>query len=155
MFLEKDFTDYVVSAERIKVFLLAPTGVSAININGTIIHSALNIPTNCRSRNLPKVSDSERCELRNLLSEIQVVIIDEISMVSNITFLCIHQRLCEIFRCNKDKPFVGKIVSVVGDLLQLPPVLLMVHLEKCLVCGVVSNVRINRSYASKAASKNY
>ena len=108
MFLEKDFTDYVVSAERIKVFLLAPTGVSAININGTTIHSALNIPTNCRSRNLPKVPDSERCELRNLLSEIQVVIIDEISMVSNITFLCIHQRLCEIFRCNKDKPFVGK-----------------------------------------------
>ena len=43
-------------------------------------------------------------------------------MISNITFLHIHQRLCQIFGCNYDKPFAGKIVLVVGDLLQLPPV---------------------------------
>ena len=77
---------------------------------------------NCRSRNLPKLSDSKRFKLRNLLSEIQVVIIDKISMVSNIKFLHIHQRLCEIFGCNFDKSFAGKAVLIVGDLLQLPPV---------------------------------
>ena len=43
-------------------------------------------------------------------------------MVSNITFLYRHQRLCEIFGCNYDKPFAGKKVLVVGDLLQLTPV---------------------------------
>ena len=105
MFLEKYFTDYVGSAEKLKVLLLAPTGVSAININGTTIHSALNIPINYRSRNLPKLSDNKRFKLRNLLSEIQVVIIDEISTVLNITFPHIQQRLCEIFGCNCDKPF--------------------------------------------------
>ena len=51
------------------------------------------------------LSDSKRCELKNLLSEIQVVIIDEMSMVSYITFLHIHQRLCERFGCNYGKTF--------------------------------------------------
>ena len=35
--------------------------------------------------------------MRLLLSELKLLIIDEISMVSNITFLHIHQRLQEIF----------------------------------------------------------
>ena len=38
MFLEKKFTDYAGSAEKLKVFLLALTGVSAVNINGATIH---------------------------------------------------------------------------------------------------------------------
>ena len=75
-----------------------------------------------------------------MLDEIQIVIIDEIPMVSNITFLHIHQRLCEIFGYKYNKPFARKTVLVVGDYfsylhsnyasgLQL----LMVHLEICLV----------------------
>ena len=59
MFLEKNFTDYVGSDEKLKALLLAPTGVSAIDINGTTIHSALNIPINYPSRNLLKLSDSK------------------------------------------------------------------------------------------------
>ena len=96
--------------------------MSAIDINGTAIHSALNIPINYRSRNLPRLSDSKRCKLRNLLSETEVVIIDEIPMVSNITLLHIHQRLCEIFGCNYGKPCPGKTVLVVRDLIELPQV---------------------------------
>ena len=68
------------------------------------------------------MSDSKCSELRNLLSEIQVVIIDEISMVLNITFRHIHQRLFEIFGCNYEKFFAGKSILDVGDLLQLPQV---------------------------------
>ena len=41
------------------------------------------------------------------------------SMILNITFLHTHQCLCEISGCNYDKPFAGKTVLVVGDLLQL------------------------------------
>ncbi|XP_074099923.1 ATP-dependent DNA helicase PIF1-like [Cotesia typhae] len=47
-------------------------------------------------------------------------IIDEISMVSNITLIYIHLRLVEIF--DVDDWFGGKHVVVFGDLLQLPPV---------------------------------
>ena len=57
-----------------------------------------------------------------MLSEIEAVIIDEISTVSNITLLHIHQRLCEIFGCSYGKPFAGKIVLVVRDLIELPQV---------------------------------
>ena len=56
----------------------------------------------------PKLSDAKCSELRNLYSEIEVIIIDEISMVSNITLTHIHQRLCEIFGCNLKEPFAKK-----------------------------------------------
>ena len=122
LFLEKTFTDYVGTADKPKVLVLAPTGVATINVDGTTIHSGLGIPVNCRTQALPKLSDAKRSELRNLYSEIEVIIIDEISMVSNITLTHIHQRLCEIFGCNLNEPFAKKTVLVVGDLLQLPPV---------------------------------
>ena len=122
--LEKNFTGYIGSAEKFKVLLLSPTRVSAININGTTIHSALNIPINCRSRNLPKLSDSKCYKLRNLLNEIQVVTFDEISVVSKISFLHIYQHLCETFGCIYGKAFARKTVLVVGDLLGI-----------CSVCG--------------------
>ena len=121
LFLEKTFTDYVGTADKPKVLVLAPIGVAAINVDGTTIHSALGIPVNCKTQTLPKLSDAKRSELRNLYSEIEVIIIDEISMVSNITLTHIHQRLCEIFGCNLNEPFAITVL-VVGDLLQLPPV---------------------------------
>ena len=68
------------------------------------------------------MSNSKRCKLRNLLYVIQLVITDEIPMVSNTTFLRIHQRLREILGFSYDKPLAGKTVLVVGDLLHLPPV---------------------------------
>ena len=67
-----------------KVLILAPTGVAAININGTTINSGLSIPHYVNRYTLPRLSDSERGRLRNLYSEILVVLIDETSMVFNI-----------------------------------------------------------------------
>ena len=69
---------------------------------------------------MPRLLDSERVRLRNLYSE--VVIIDEISMFSNICLLHIHKRLCEIFGCSESQPFATLSILVVGDLLQLPPI---------------------------------
>ena len=59
-FLEKNLTDYVGLAQKLKVLLLASTRMSAIDINDTTIHSDLNKPINYRSRNLPKLSNSKR-----------------------------------------------------------------------------------------------
>ena len=58
--------------------MLAPTSVAAINMNGTTIHSGLNII--CQGK-LMLLNDKNYAELRNKYSEVQVVI-DEISMVS-------------------------------------------------------------------------
>ena len=58
--------------------------------------------------------------LRNKLSELRVVIIDEVSMVSNILLLHIDQRLVEMFGCNSNIPFAGLTVFFCGDFFQLP-----------------------------------
>ena len=52
------------SVDKPKVLLLAPTGVGAINISGTTIHSGLGIPVERRGMHVPKLSDKKRCELR-------------------------------------------------------------------------------------------
>ena len=109
------------SLEKQKVLKIAPTGVAAINIDGTTINTALVIPIS-RSVNLNKLSDSLRCTLRNDYSEVAAVIIDEISMVSNVRLYQIYVRLCEIFNASLDIPFGGLTLLVVGDFYQLPPV---------------------------------
>ena len=107
------------SSVKPRVLVLAPTGVSAININGTTIYSSLNIP--CRGKLMP-FSDENRAELRNKYSGVQIVIIDEISMVSGKLLYQIHKRLNEIFSQQQDISFGGKSVLVCRDLYQLPPV---------------------------------
>ena len=55
-----------------------------------------------------------------VMKNMQCVIIDEVSMVSNVTLLLIHLRMCEIF--GSMLPFGNKSVIIFGDLFQLPPV---------------------------------
>ena len=105
--------------EKPKILLLAPTGVSAINIEATTIHTGLGIPCN---RFYP-LSDKLRTQLRNKLLHVSLIIIDEISMVSSKLLFQIHQRLCEIFGTSDQVPFAGKSILVCGDLYQLPPVM--------------------------------
>ena len=100
---------------------MAPTGVSAINIEGTTIHSALAIPKETGD-NLPPMSDQKKTQLRRSLSELKLIIIDEVSMVSNITLLHIHQRLKDIFGSSSSLLFAGISIIAVGDLYQLPPI---------------------------------
>ena len=102
-----------------RVLLLAPTGVAAINISGNTVHSGLHMP--CRVE-LLLLNDTNKAELRNKYSEVEIVIIDEISMVSSKLFYQIHKRLNEIFSPGQDIPFGGKSVLVCGGLCELPPV---------------------------------
>ena len=102
-----------------RVLLLAPTGVAAVNINGTTIHSGLGI----HGKVYAPLSDRSRASLRNKLCEITVVIIDEISMVSDKLLKDVHLRLCEIAGVSPQIPFAGKTIIAVGDFFQLPPVM--------------------------------
>lgn len=83
--------------EKPNVLLLAPTGVAAVNINGTTIHPGLGISAESCGLTLHKLVDKRRCKLRHELSDVKAIIIDEISMVSNKLLLYVHQRLIEIF----------------------------------------------------------
>ena len=104
------------------MLLLTPIGVGAININATTIHSGFNIPVGCFGKPLPSLSDKTRSMLRNELSEVKVILIDEISIFSSDLLLHIHLCLVEIFACPNNTPFAGITVIAVGDFLQLPSV---------------------------------
>ena len=93
--------------------------MATINIVGTKIHIALGINV---GHKLYPLNDCQRGILRNKLSEIKFIIIDEISMVSSVLFYQVHQRLDEIFGVSTDLLFSGLPVLVCGGLYQLPPV---------------------------------
>ena len=76
--------------EKPRILLLAPTGVAAINIDGTAIHTALGITVGSK---LYPFNDRQRGILQNKLAEVKFIIIDEISMVSSVLFYQVHQRL--------------------------------------------------------------
>ena len=68
------------------------------------------------------MSDQRRTQMRLSLAELKLIIIDEISMVSNMGLLHIHQRLKEIFVTPNSELFAGISVLVFGDFFQLPPI---------------------------------
>ncbi|XP_068742581.1 uncharacterized protein [Montipora capricornis] len=103
------------------VLSMAPTGVAAIKINGTTINTALAIPKETGD-NLSAMSDQKKTQMRMLLADLELIIIDEISMVANNTLLHIHQRLKEIVGTSNVHLFAGISILAIGDMYQLPPV---------------------------------
>ena len=55
-------------------------------------------------------------------SEAEVIVTDEISMVSNKALQNMHERLCEISGCSEANPFACKTIMLFGENLQLHPV---------------------------------
>ena len=122
-FLVKSLSYNEGPADKATALMLAPTGVAAVNVDGATIHSALALsPKRNYSKGIPKLSDKKRCMLQNKYSQLSVIIIDEISMVSNKLLLNVHQRLVEIFGCSPDIPFAAISVIACGDFYQLPPI---------------------------------
>jgi hypothetical protein len=106
----------------IHALLTAPTGTAAFNISGITLHSAFLLPLTQKRKGQPqsyrKLADATRNTLRTRLESLDLLIIDEISMVGPDTLLDIHNRLCEIKASSK--LFGGISVVTFGDLYQLP-----------------------------------
>ena len=100
----------------------APTGLAAFNMGGVTIHRLLQLPLEHEGRTAGywKLGKEALKVMRNSLSQLRLLIIDEVSMVSSLNLAYIHLRLDEIFA--KDEWFGGVNVLFVGDILQLPPV---------------------------------
>ena len=106
--------------DDVRVTLAAPTGTAAHNISGITLHSTFLLPLG-QTKSYVRLSDEKRNGLRSKAGSLDLLIIDEISMVSSDLLLQIHHRLSEIKAV--DQPFGGVSVIAFGDLYQLPPVL--------------------------------
>lgn len=76
----------------------APTGIAAYNIEGLTVHTLLQLPVEhgCTAK-YKELSGAALKQIRQSLENVDLIIIDEISMISNIMFMYIHLRLTEIF----------------------------------------------------------
>ncbi len=100
--------------------ILAPTGVAAVNIKGQTIHSFFKFRPDVTNSTIRKIRTSKG--KKNIYQRLDMLIIDEISMVRADLLDCIDAFL-RLNGPDMDKPFGGIQVIFFGDLYQLPPVI--------------------------------
>ena len=100
-----------------QIVVCAPTGVAALNVGGQTIHSLFRLPIGVIADH-----DIEQAgPLRKLLSTIETIVIDEVSMV-NADLLDAVDRSMRQARQRPHEPFGGAQLVLFGDPYQLAPV---------------------------------
>lgn len=109
-----------------QIAIVAPTGVAAINAGGTTIHSFFQLPFTPFApipegrKNLIAKSKISSVR-RKVLQELELLVIDEISMV-RADVLDAIDTLLRHFRFRPNEPFGGVQLIYIGDMYQLSPV---------------------------------
>lgn len=109
-----------------RMIVLAPTGIAAINAGGMTIHSFFQLPF---SPYVPGTifgsGEQKRYQFsklkRNIIRSIDLLVIDEISMVRSDLLDAVDSVLRQ-YRKRHDLPFGGVQLLMIGDLQQLAPV---------------------------------
>lgn len=122
------FLRYIDRHTKKKHIILAPTGIAAINAGGSTLHSFFKIPFHpllptdrqYSPRNLRNTLKYNG-EKRKLLREVELIIIDEISMV-RADIIDFVDKVLRVYSRNMREPFGGKQLLLVGDIYQLEPV---------------------------------
>lgn len=127
----------IISSTHKNAIIVAPTGIAAINAGGVTIHSFFQLPFLGFIPEFgvaPQFSHSVKLETkdsllrhftmnkqrRNIMRNLELLIIDEVSMLRADLLDAIDWTLRNVRRNNE--PFGGIQVLFIGDLLQLPPV---------------------------------
>ena len=115
------FLREVVESSSKRVVVVAPTGIAAINAGGVTIHSFFQLPLHPY---IPGIKVESKFafskEKRSIIRTIDILIIDEISMVRS-DLLDAVDSVLRRFR-DRNKPFGGVQLLMIGDLQQLTPV---------------------------------
>ena len=122
------FLRYIASTTKKKHIILAPTGIAAINAGGVTLHSFFKLPFHPLLPNDSRFSNRNikgtlkyNNEKKKLLQEVELIIIDEISMV-RADIIDFIDKVLRIYSRNMREPFGGKQLLLVGDIYQLEPV---------------------------------
>jgi tetratricopeptide (TPR) repeat protein len=122
------FLRYITAHTKKKFVVLAPTGIAAVNVGGQTIHSFFKLPLKPLMPDDPdfaihvlrkrmKYSSSHA----KLIQKLELVIIDEISMV-RADIIDFIDKILRVYSGNMRPPFGGKQMLFVGDVFQLEPV---------------------------------
>lgn len=116
---------YVAESSQKNTVVVAPTGIAAINAGGVTIHSFFKLPF---APFIPSIIEAKkliagqkmRAEFRSVIRSVDMIIIDEVSMLradilDAIDVVLRHYR-------NSKFPFGGVQMVFFGDMYQLPPV---------------------------------
>lgn len=122
------FLKYICENTSKNYVVLAPTGIAAVNVGGVTMHSFFKIPFKPL---LPDDPEFDTAHLRSrmkysrefckLLKELDLVIIDEISMV-RADIIDFIDKILRFYSYNRREPFGGKQMLFIGDIFQLEPV---------------------------------
>jgi ATP-dependent exoDNAse (exonuclease V) alpha subunit len=132
------FLKYIKNHTKKNAVILAPTGVAAINAGGNTIHSffqirpSIYVPNDKRLRKYADKSSDDKSTIydhfqyrsnkRSIIENLELLIIDEVSMV-RADLLDVIDRLLRVFGKRKPYlPFGGVQVVLIGDTFQLPPI---------------------------------
>ena len=123
------FLKYIRDNIKKKTVVLAPTGIAAVNVGGQTMHSFFKIPFKPMLPDDPDYSNPARMrkmlrypkEKVKLVQQLQLIIIDEISMV-RADIIDFVDRVLRVYSGNMREPFGGKQLLLVGDIFQLEPV---------------------------------
>jgi len=130
------FLKYIKDTTNKNTVILAPTGVAAINAGGVTINSFFQIPfgpfvpddsrlrttaTGTENKETIYTTFRYREDKREIIENLELLIIDEISMV-RADMLDVIDRILKVFRKKPYLPFGGVQVILIGDTFQLPPI---------------------------------
>ena len=123
------FLKYIRDNIKKKTVVLAPTGIAAVNVGGQTMHSFFKIPFKPMVPDDPDYANPARMrkmlrytkEKVKLIRELELIIIDEISMV-RADIIDFVDRVLRVYSGNMREPFGGKQLLLVGDIFQLEPV---------------------------------
>ncbi len=122
------FLKYICANTKKKYVVLAPTGIAAVNVGGQTLHSFFKIPfkpllpddPDFTPKTIRKTQRYPKNKVK-LLRELELIIIDEISMV-RADIIDFIDKVLRVFSGNMREPFGGKQLLFVGDIFQLEPV---------------------------------
>ena len=123
------FLKYIRDNTKKKTVVLAPTGIAAVNVGGQTMHSFFKIPFKPMVPDDPDYANPARMrkmlrytkEKVKLIQQLELIIIDEISMV-RADIIDFVDRVLRVYSGNMREPFGGKQLLFVGDIFQLEPV---------------------------------